>query len=184
MAVFPADLSSNQSSNKVFSGVACMYIKNNHYPMRFNLVMLCLVALFVIIALNLAFIARKHEVKFSLHRATPIGAYKVRPDLVDRNGHLMAGDIAAPSLYINPQGIMDPGDVVAVLKQYLPDLDEVDLLRQMTIEKRQFVFIKRGIRPAKAQQIFDLGLPGVNILNERRRVYPKGIIRGACAWPC
>lgn len=40
--------------------------------------------------------------------------------------------------------------------------------------KREFVYLKRHIAPADAQEILDLDIPGINKLREYRRYYPAG----------
>ena len=148
------------------------------FQLRQFLVLGCLFSLFSLIGGNLLSLGILNSSKIEINRAQPIGVRQLRPDIIDRKGRLLATDIEAPSLYANPSGLMDPAKVIEKLKIALPEIDEVDLLRQMTIEKRQFVFIKRGVHPRTAQKIFDLGLPGVDITNEVRRVYPKGALAG------
>lgn len=145
---------------------------------RQGLLLVSLFSVFCLIGGHLISMAVLKPNEIKLHHAAPIGAYKARADILDATGALMATDIEAPSLYANPSGLMAPAKVIKKLKTALPDLDEVDLLRQMTREKRQFVFIKRGMHPALAQTIFDMGLPGVNVMQEVRRVYPKGSLGG------
>ena len=145
---------------------------------RQGLMLLGLFAGCCLIGGNLVSLAVLKRPDISLNRASPLSYKHPRPDIVDTNGVLLATDIAAPSLYADPSGLMNPARVVKRLKKALPELDEMDLLRQMSHEKRQFVFIKRGLHPAKAQEIFDLGLPGVDVTHEVRRVYPKGGIAG------
>ncbi len=145
---------------------------------RQGLVLFCLFAGCCLIAGNLISLAVLKPAEISLNRASPLGFKAQRPDIVDADGVLLATDITAPSLYADPSGLMEPAQVVKKLKKALPELDEMDLLRQMSHEKRQFVFIKRGMHPAKAQEIFDLGLPGVDVTEEVRRVYPKGGLGG------
>ena len=152
--------------------------QGGQFLLRQGMVLACLFGAFSLIGGNLISLAVFKPSKAALHRAAPLGVQKARPDIVDANGQLLATDIEAPSLYANPSGLMDPVLVVKKLKKALPHLDEMDLLRQMTHEKRQFVFIQRGMHPAKAQQVFDMGLPGVDVTKEVRRVYPKGALGG------
>ncbi len=151
---------------------------SEQFQMRHFLIVGVLFALFSLIGGNLISLGFLNKSKIEINRAQPIGVQMKRPDIMDRRGRLLATDIEAPSLYANPTGLMDPANVIKKLKISLPEIDEVDLLRQMTIEKRQFVFIKRGMHPRKAQEVFELGLPGVDVTNEVRRVYPKGALAG------
>ena len=104
----------------------------------------------------------------------PVARTWSRPAIVDRNGQLLASDVAMPSLYADPKLVLDRDEVVERLRGLLPDLDERELLRQLGEEGRRFVWIRRGLSPGLAQQIHDLGLPGLAFRRELRRVYPAG----------
>ena len=104
-----------------------------------------------------------------------------RPTIVDRNGQLLASDVATPSLYADPKLVIDRDEVVERLRTVLPDLDERELLRQLGEEGRRFVWIRRGLTPRLAQQIHDLGLPGLAFRKELRRVYPAGQMAPHCS---
>jgi len=162
--------------NGVTAGRASGFLNQTH--LRHSLLIFVLFSLFSLIAGNLVSLAvfRPNEIK--MHLASPIGVQKSRPDIVDAEGRLLATDIEAPSLYANPSGLMEPALVVKKLKNAMPELDEMNLLRQLTKKNKQFVFIKRGLHPKRAQEIFDLGLPGVDVTPEIRRVYPKGALGG------
>lgn len=160
---------------KPLNGLAARF---SQFQARQALVLSSLFLLFSLIGGNLVSLAVLKPTAMQLHRAAPLGVQKSRPDILDSEGLLLATDIEAPSLYANPSGLMDPANVVKKLKMALPELDEMDLLRQMTHKDRQFVFIKRGMHPREAQAVFDLGLPGVDVTREIRRVYPKGSLGG------
>ena len=153
---------------------------HNRLPhnLRYSLLIILLFSVFSLIAGNLISLAVLRPSDMKIHLASPIGVQKSRPDIVDAEGRLLATDIEAPSLYANPSGLMEPAMVVKKLKASMPELDEMELLRQLTKKKKQFVFIKRGMHPKRAQEIFDLGLPGVDVTPEIRRVYPKGALGG------
>jgi cell division protein FtsI (penicillin-binding protein 3) len=72
--------------------------------------------------------------------------------------------------------VLDRDEAVEKLRTVLPDLDERDLLRQLGEDGRRFVWIRRGLTPQLAQQIHDLGLPGLMFRRELRRVHPAGRI--------
>ena len=146
--------------------------------LRHGLLIFLLFSVFSLIAGNLISLAVLRPSDMKIHLVSPIGVQKSRPDIVDAEGRLLATDIEAPSLYANPSGLMEPAMVVKKLKASMPELDEMELLRQLTRKKKQFVFIKRGMHPKRAQEVFNLGLPGVDVTPEIRRVYPKGALGG------
>lgn len=96
-----------------------------------------------------------------------------RPNIVDRNGAILATDLQIPSLYADPRKIVDVDEAVEMLTATIPDLNPRELRRRLTQDK-SFIWIKRQISPEQRAQIHDLGLPAVGFRTERRRVYPMG----------
>jgi cell division protein FtsI (penicillin-binding protein 3) len=98
-----------------------------------------------------------------------------RPDILDRNGQIIATDIKTPSLFAEPRKIIDVDEAVELLTAVLPDLD-VNEVRERLSSKRGFVWLKREITPSQQRDIHRLGIPGVGFLTENKRVYPNGPI--------
>lgn len=98
-----------------------------------------------------------------------------RPDLVDRNGELLATDINTASLYAEPRRIVDADEAVELLSTVLTDLDIEAAHRKLT-SNAGFVWLKRELTPVQQNQILALGIPGVGFRRETRRFYPKGPI--------
>lgn len=96
-----------------------------------------------------------------------------RADIVDRRGELLARDLWIHSIWADPADIWDPRDAADILSAVFPDVDATSLAADLAAD-RQFVWVKRGASPKRAQMAFDLGLGGVHLLRERRRVYPQG----------
>ena len=96
-----------------------------------------------------------------------------RPDILDRNGKILATDVRAPSLFAEPRRIIDVDEAVELLTAVLPDLDADGIARSARARKRGFVWLKREITPKQQQEIHRLGLPGVGFLPENKRVYPN-----------
>ena len=96
-----------------------------------------------------------------------------RPDLVDRNGEILAADITMASLYAEPRNIIDPDEASELISSVLPDLDAGAMRKRLTGDAG-FVWLKREITPLQKEQIHALGIPGVGFLTESRRFYPGG----------
>lgn len=109
-------------------------------------------------------------------QATPTNF--ARPDIIDRNGRLLATDIEVPSLFADPSVVLDRDELVEKLATVLPDLDQPELRAALADRTRRFVWIRRGLSPAVAQQIHNLGLPGLAFRKELRRAYPAGELAG------
>ena len=95
-----------------------------------------------------------------------------RPDILDRNGEILATDVKTPSLFAEPRKIIDADEAVELLTAVLPDLDANEV-RERLSSKRGFVWLKREITPKQQQEIHRLGIPGVGFLTENKRVYPQ-----------
>ncbi len=96
-----------------------------------------------------------------------------RPDILDRNGAVLATDVRVPSLYAEPRRLIDVDEAVELLTADLPDLDATEL-RERLSSKRGFVWLKRDITPEQQREIYRQGLPGIGFLNENKRDYPDG----------
>src|SRR3982075_3709694 len=96
-----------------------------------------------------------------------------RPDIVDRNGAVLATDVKAPSLFAEPRRIIDKDEAIELLTATLPDLDTGEVRDRLT-SKKGFVWLKREITPHQQQEIHRLGIPGIGFLRENKRVYPTG----------
>ncbi|WP_419914865.1 peptidoglycan D,D-transpeptidase FtsI family protein [Hoeflea sp.] len=96
-----------------------------------------------------------------------------RPDLLDRNGHVLATDIRTVSLYAQPHKITDPDEVIESLATVLPELDARTVYRKLK-SKSQFQWLRRQLTPKQQSEILALGIPGVGFRPEKRRFYPGG----------
>jgi cell division protein FtsI (penicillin-binding protein 3) len=96
-----------------------------------------------------------------------------RPDILDRNGEILATDVRTPSLFAEPQRIIDVDEAAELLTAVITDIDAREL-RDRLASKRRFVWLKREITPQQREQIHRLGIPGIGFLPENKRVYPNG----------
>ena len=96
-----------------------------------------------------------------------------RPDIVDRNGEILATDVKVPSLFGEPRRIIDKDEAIELLTATLPDLDTAEV-RDRLSSKKGFVWLKREITPQQQLEIHRLGVPGIGFLRENKRVYPTG----------
>ena len=96
-----------------------------------------------------------------------------RPDIVDRNGQLLATDIKTFSLFAEPRRIVDPDEVIEKLSTVLPDL-QVEQTYNRLRNGSGFVWLRRQLTPRQQAEILALGLPGIGFRTEKRRFYPGG----------
>ena len=132
---------------------------------------------FLTVAGQLVRLARgQNEVSASM--SEPIATTFARPDLVDRNGRLIATDVETHSLFADPALILDRDELVEKLLTVLPDLDEQELRRIIADRSRRFAWVRRGLTPKVAQAVHNLGLPGLAFRRELKRAYPAGSLAG------
>src|SRR5246500_2960438 len=78
-----------------------------------------------------------------------------RPDIIDRNGEILATDVKAPSLFAEPRRIIDKDEAIELLTATLPDLDTAEV-RDRLSGKKGFVWLKREISAQQQQDIHRL----------------------------
>ncbi|MEM9851134.1 MAG: penicillin-binding protein 2 [Pseudomonadota bacterium] len=96
-----------------------------------------------------------------------------RADIVDRNGEVLATNLATVALYAQPPLMVDRVAAAKGLAGIFPDLDEAELIADFT-GKRKFLWIKKKISPEQAQAVHDLGEPGLLFGPREMRLYPNG----------
>ena len=140
---------------------------------RIALAIIAFAAVYCIIAARLvmfALVSNSHN----LHRVVSGDAIATaRPDILDRNGEILATDVRVPSLYAEPRRLIDVDEAAELLTADLPDLDAAEL-RDRLASKRGFVWLKRDIAPEQQREIYRQGLPGIGFLPENKRDYPNG----------
>ncbi|KRE00448.1 penicillin-binding protein [Bosea sp. Root381] len=140
---------------------------------RVGLVILGFSVLFLAITARLVMLAALPNEQVGLRRATSNAISSARPDIVDRNGEVLATDVRSVSVFAEPRRILDKDEATELLTAVLPDLDARDL-RDKLGTKRGFVWVKREITPRQQAEVHRLGIPGVGFVPENKRVYPNG----------
>jgi cell division protein FtsI (penicillin-binding protein 3) len=147
-------------------------------PLRTLIAMLVMILAFAAVAGQLIRLAVLGQSHLSSSFTATVEQSFARPDIVDRNGRLLATDVEAYSLFADPAHVLDRDEVVEKLRTIFPDLDGAALRDDLADRTRRFVWIKRGISPKTAQAVHNLGLPGLDFRRELRRAYPGGKLAG------
>ncbi|NRG17834.1 penicillin-binding protein 2 [Rhizobiales bacterium] len=140
---------------------------------RVWLTMFAFATVYAMIATRLVMLGLAETGEASAYISAQDSIAAARPDLVDRNGEILATDIKTASLYAEPRKIIDVDEAIEGLSSVFPDL------RNPTVRKRLasdagFIWLKRELTPGQRQKIHDLGIPGIGFLEENRRFYPGG----------
>src|SRR5580698_4928672 len=140
---------------------------------RVGLAIIAFAVVYGIIAVRLVMFAAVSDSRVAHRLVSGDAIATARPDILDRNGEVLATDVRVPSLYAEPRRLIDVDEAAELLTADLPDVDAKDL-RERLSSKRGFVWLKRDITPEQQREIYRQGLPGIGFLNENKRDYPSG----------
>lgn len=142
---------------------------------RVGLAIAMFVIVYAVIAARLVYFGVTSDSTAGKRSTAQDAVATARPDILDRNGEILATDVRTPSLFAEPRKIIDVDEAVELLTATLPDLDAGEL-RERLSSKRGFIWLKREITAKQQQAIHKLGIPGVGFLIENKRVYPNGAV--------
>ena len=92
--------------------------------------------------------------------------------ITDRNGESLAISTPVNSIWAVPRKVMAADAKLDQLAKYL-HMDEKELSSLLKDRiGRQFVYLKRHVAPALAEQVMLLDIPGISLQREYRRYYP------------
>ena len=99
---------------------------------RVGLAILAFAAVYAIIAARLVMFALVADSRIAHHGGAGDAIATARPDILDRNGEVLATDVRVPSLYGEPRRIIDVDEAVELLTADLPDLDAGELRERLS----------------------------------------------------
>jgi len=109
--------------------------------------------------------------------ATELRIPPSRGEIQDRDGRGLAVSVDAPSVYVVPPEIADREATARALARALDR--KVSYVRGRMDRPSRFVFVARWVSEATKERVLALGLPGVGVVPEPRRVHPLGPRAGA-----
>ena len=136
------------------------------FRVRIYMVMAMFAAVYVAIGVRLVMLGNMERPNKTNAAVPPSVA---RPDIVDRNNITLAMDVESRSVYAEPRRIIDVDEAAEGLTSVFPDLDMVDIHKRLASDSG-FTWIKRGITLAEKDRLWGLGIPGVGIRDETRRL--------------
>jgi len=99
-----------------------------------------------------------------------------RGSVFDRSGEPLALSLESQSVYARPRRIHEAKAVSRGLAKIL-HLDSSEISQKLASEK-PFVWIKRQVTPAEAEQVQTLNADGIGMFYEPNRYYPQGQLAG------
>lgn len=137
---------------------------------RIGIAMVMIFGIYAAIGGRLVQLGMVEEAAANLPQTRPTAS---RPDIVDRNGEVLATDIKTASLFAEPRRIVDVDEAIERLRTVLPDLDYQEVYRRLSSDAG-FVWLRRQLSPRQQSRILALGVPGLGFRTETRRFYPGG----------
>ncbi len=98
-----------------------------------------------------------------------------RAEITDRNGDVLATNLAVPSVFADTREVWDAYETATKLNGVFPELQLDRLIKRLSCG-RAFVWIKRDITPKQQQEVHRLGLPGIGFRLASQRVYPNSAV--------
>ena len=173
-ARLPQPAGANKAKLKAFAR-ALLSTRLDRSSARVRTIALGLFVAYAGLGVKLLVLGLSHDPPQTLKTAADDAVSGARPDLLDRNGEILATDVKTMSVFAEPNRIIDMDEAVELITAVLPDVDAKQL-RERLSSKKGFIWVKRQITPKEQAEIFHLGLPGVGFLPENKRVYPNGPI--------
>ena len=97
----------------------------------------------------------------------------VRAPITDRHGHVLASSLVTYSVYAHPSKITQKKEAIQALYQLFPGVGRGALEKMLTSSKT-FVWIARHVSPEKRMAVRALGIEGIEVKTDSKRVYPHG----------
>ncbi len=97
-----------------------------------------------------------------------------RADIVDRNGVVLATNLATHALYAETRRMVDPARAARKLGEIFPDIDVPRLEARFTDPARRFIWIRTRLSPEQQQAVHEIGEPGLLFGPREMRLYPNG----------
>jgi len=116
----------------------------------------------------------RHEGDQRVLRLVRVPAF--RGMIFDRHSHPLAVSARVSSIWMNPQEVVLTESKLTSLASLL-QLKKKELIARLQVTKkkhREFVYLKRGLSPNRAERIKALAIPGVYVQHEYRRYYSEG----------
>jgi cell division protein FtsI (penicillin-binding protein 3) len=150
-------------------------LKRDKNTRRIKLIAFGFVLTYCIIAGKLIFFGMHPEMRQGMRHVASDTVAAARPDILDRNGAILATDIKVTSIFAEPRRIIDRDEAADLLSGIFPDLDPQELRSKLS-SRKGFVWVKRAVPTKQQQDVYHLGLPGIGFMQENKRVYPNGAI--------
>ena len=140
---------------------------------RIGMVGVCFGVVYIALAVRLADISFSQPL-IAVHQTTKSAVAKLngpRPEIIDRNGVLLATNLPTLALEIAGKEVWDAKETATKIADLFDDVDQQNLQRKL--ERGQYVEVRSDLNPVEHKKVFALGLPGVRFSSRDHRFYPQ-----------
>jgi cell division protein FtsI (penicillin-binding protein 3) len=109
---------------------------------------------------------------FYVYKDANQSSLKVRRDVVDRNGILIARNIMAYHAAIKPNLIKNKENFIIKIKLNFPEISMIKLRKNL--DKKKWFYLKKRLTEEEKNKLWSLGSKGIIIEPFQSRVYPHG----------
>ena len=141
---------------------------------RSRLVLLCILILFIILAIKLVLILTNDVYKhkyYQYHSRQPFS----RVSIEDRNGKILSHNISVFTLYLQASKIDDFSKEIDKINRVIPNtITDKDKVIKKLVERKtnnKTIFIKKNISIQQKQALLDAGIHGLVFENDEKRFY-------------
>jgi len=128
-------------------------------------------SLIVIFSISIFFISIKPS-SFYDYKDINQSHLKLRRDIVDRNGDLIARNINSYHAAIKPNLIKNKDNFIIKIKLNFPEISSSELKR--SLDKKKYFYFKKRLTDEEKNKLWSLGEKGIIIEPFQSRVYPHG----------
>ena len=139
---------------------------------RALLVCIAFIFVFIVVVFRINFLVFRNE-EYVLKPNQSKKFYQQRNDIVDRNGVLLATNVATYSLYADVRKISNPRMMATKITSLLPQCTYKKLFSKLKSGKK-FVWIARHLTPLQQDKILHAGLPDLKFIKDVKRMYVHG----------
>jgi cell division protein FtsI (penicillin-binding protein 3) len=118
------------------------------------------------------FLKQETPIMASIDEVKPISK-ETRGKIVDREGNILASNVAVTALYIDPIFIQNKDTAYNDLKKIFPK-ESAETLKERVFSGKRNILVRADLTPKEQDAILQAGHPGLLFKKEYMRIYPQG----------
>jgi len=140
------------------------------YPNRVVFIFFVFLSLILIFSIKIIYLSFAND-DFSSSKNENYQSFKMRGDIVDNNGVILARNVKSYSVGIRPSLVKDKKKILIDLRLIYPELDLKSIEKKL--DGGSFFYIKKKITEDEKNIIFSLGNKAIELESTQTRFYPQ-----------